>query len=440
MNDVLGLPGNVMKKWSLISAKKRDFLSRVILLLPFCVMLIIAGLNFRLIGDEGPYTIRVVEIFSNEWPFPNIFNYGSSTTPLPYLLFTFIGKIVGFEIWKLRLITLILTILAVNLFYDLCKQQKLPLPLFCALTLSLFPYILFHGFTVYTVCFALFFEILALKYYLVENPTLNDVIKGSIAATLAIFCRQEYLALPVGLLLYELFRIPKGNLFSTIKSRFLLWFILAAPLMLILPLFILWGGTTPPQLQTSSYLTIVPQHINIFPMLIGFYFFPALLSKKLNKLSSSKLLVFFTFLFLAPVFIIFPLNYSDEMAKIAVGTGIIPHGIDIISQYLGSVAGFIIKVFLWMTGVLLMLSQIVDEKLDSLKVKLFSILTAFILLISLTPYVAERYYVLTIAPLILIFNKTKRDWKIYILWLLFLILVSSVFSYWEIYIKSFESW
>jgi len=441
MNNILELTvGKVMKKWSSLSPQKREIFSRLFLLLPFCAMLIVTGLNFRLIGDEGPFTLKVVEGFSKEWPFPNILNYQSSTTPLPYLLFTFWGKIIGFEIWKLRLLPVFLTFFAVNLFYDLCKQYQLPAPLFGALSLLFFPYVFFHGFTVYTVCFALFFEILALRYYLVEKPTLIDLIKGSIAATLAIYCRQEYLALPVGMLLYELFRIPKGNLFSAIKTRFLSWFIYATPLMLILPLFILWRGTTPPQLQTISYLTVVPQHLNFAPIFIGFYFLPALLNKNFIKLGNSKLSVFLIFAILTPLFIIFPLKYSEEISKIAAGTGIIPHGIDLLSRHLGSTAGILVKVLFWMTGILLIIIEVISGSWDSVKTKLFAVLAAFIGLITFTPYVAERYYMISVAPLILIFYKPQRDRRIYLLWLVFLILLSVVFSYWEIHLKSFENW
>jgi hypothetical protein len=440
MNNILELARTATKKWLSFCPQKREIFSRLIILLPFCIMIIVTGLNFRLIGDEGPFTIKVVEKFSNEWPLPNILNYRSSTPPLPYLMFTVFGKIIGFEIWKLRLLTVFLTFFAINLFYDLCKQHKLPSPLLGTLSLLFFPYIFFHGFTVYTVCFALFFEIVALKYYLIENPTLTDLVKGSIAATLAIYCRQEYLALPVGILLYELFRIPKENLFSTVKSRFLNWFVLATPLILILPLFILWQGTTPPQLQVASYLTIVPQHLNFFPILVGFYFFPILLNQNFTKLSNSKLIILIVFLVLTPVFIIFPFTYSDEMAKVAAGTGIIPHGIDLISQYLGSTVSAIVKILLWLIGILLIIAEVISGRRDSIKMRLFAVLTAFIGLITLTPYVAERYYVLAIAPLILIFYKSQRNRSFYLIWLVFLILLSAVFSYWQIHLKSFENW
>jgi hypothetical protein len=218
------------------------------------------------------------------------------------------------------------------------------------------------------------------------------------------------------------------------------WFILAAPLMLILPLFILWRGATPPQLQKASYLTIVPQHLSFFPVFVGFYFLPALLNQNYIKLSNSKLIVFVAFLILLPVFFVFPLTYSEEIAKATVGTGVIPHGINLISQYLGSMVSFIVKILLWLIGTLLVIADVIGGKWDSVRMKLFAVLTAFIGLITLTPYVAERYYMLTVAPFILIFYKSQRDRRIYLLWLVFLILLSAVFSYWQIHLKSFENW
>lgn len=440
MTNILGLPEIVMKKWLSFSPQKQEIFSRLIIILPFCIMLIVAGLNFRLIGDEGPWTVKVVEEFSEEWPFPNILDYQSSTTPLPYLLFTVFGKIFGFEIWKLRLLTVIFTFFAINLFYDLCKQYKLPSPLFGALSLLFFPYIFFHGFTVYTVCFALFFEVLALRYYLTEDPTLKDLIKGGIAATLAIYCRQEYLALPIGMLLYELLSIPKENLISTIRTRLLKWAVLAIPIIFVIPLFILWGGTNPPLQQTEFYLTIVPQHVTFVFIFIGSYFFLAIFNQKLKDLLKLKKIIFIAFLILTPIFIIFPLTYSEEMAKSAVGKGIIPHGIDILTQYAGSAIGVFAKALLWTVGVILVITEVVSNKRDTLKTMLFAIVLVFIGLITLTPYVAERYYILAVAPLILIFYKSQRDWRINLLWLVFLILLSVIFSYWQINLKSFENW
>jgi hypothetical protein len=312
--------------------------------------------------------------------------------------------------------------------------------LFGALGLLFFPYVFFHGFTVYTVCFALFFEVLALRYYLVEDPSLNDLIKGGIAATLAIYCRQEYLALPVGLLLYEFFYISKGNLISAIKTKLLNLIILAMPLMLILPLFILWGGTNPPLQQTEFYLTIVPQHLSFALIFVGFYFLPAILSQNFSNLLKNKMAVFIVFLILTPIFIVFPLTYSEEVEKIAVGKGIIPHGIDLLSQYLGGTVGVIVKVLLWTIGILAILTEVMDRERDSVKMKLFSVLAAFVGLIMLTPYVAERYYIIAVAPLVLIFYKSQRDWRINLLWIVFLILLSAVFFYWQINLKSFDNW
>jgi len=431
---VLGMSEKIRIKWSLLSSQQREAISRLILLLPYCVILIGVGLNFRLIGDEGSFTLKVVEKFSVEWPFPDIINYRSSTPPLPYLIFTAFGKIFGFEIWKLRLLTVFLTIIAINLFYDLCKRYKLPTPLLAALYLLFFPYIFFHGFTVYTMSFGLLFGVLALRYYLSDEASKRNLLAASVAATLAIYSRQEYLALPVAILIYEFFRIPRGKLFSTIKIRFWNWFLLATPLMLILPLFILWRGVSPPDPYVQK-LAIVPQHLNFAPIFVGFYFLPFLFSKNFLELLNSKKIILITFIVLIPVFIIFPLTYSDEMNELAVAMGIIIHGIDLVGKYLGEVMIIIVRIVLWVVGILLILSEVRSNAWDSVKLKLFSILGTFLVLITFTPYVAERYYMLAFAPLVLIFHKSQRDKWISFLWLAFLILLSIAFTYWQIHLK-----
>jgi hypothetical protein len=187
-------------------------------------------------------------------------------------------------------------------------------------------------------------------------------------------------------------------------------------------------------------LTIVPQHLNFFLIFVGFYFLPALLGSNFIKLRNSKMVVLIVFVILTPLFILFPLTYSEEITKAAVGTGIIPHGIDLISQYLGSAIGAFVKVLLWAIGILVIIAKVVNDDRDSVEVKLFAVLAGFIGLIMLTPYIAERYYILAVAPLLLILHKFQRDRRIHFLWLVFLILMSAAFSYWEIQLKSFDNW
>lgn len=438
MYKLFELTENTREKWNSFSPGKREILLRLIILMPFCVMLVVTGLNFRLIGDEGFYHLKVVEKFSSEWPFPDIRDYPSASTPLPYLMLTAVGKIIGFEIWKLRLVTVLLTLLATNLFYDLCRRHKFPSPLLSALSLLFFPYVFFHGFTIYTVCFALFFEVLAMKYYLAESSTPKDLIKGGIAATLAIYCRQEYLALPAGMLLYELVSIPREKPFSTIKTRFLNWAILAMPVISIIPLLILWGGANPPAHQFEYYLTIVPHHLNFAPIFAGFYFLPLLLD--IRWMLNFKYAVLIVILALSPVFIFFPLTFEEWFTQTASAAGIIPHGMDLIRQNLGDTIGVLVKILLWAIGIIFIVAKFAHKEWDPMEKKLFSILSAFLGLAILTPYLADRYYMFAVAPLVLILHRPQRDWKIYLAGLAYLVVLSLFFSYWQIYLKSFDSW
>jgi hypothetical protein len=103
-----------------------DVSARLLLAIPFLAMILVTGLSFRLIGDERSYHIKVINAFATNWPTPNIGDYPSASTPLPYLLWTIYGKAIGFEIWKLRLLAIAVTYLAVNLFYSLCRRHRLP--------------------------------------------------------------------------------------------------------------------------------------------------------------------------------------------------------------------------------------------------------------------------------------------------------------------------
>ena len=78
------------------------------------------------------------------------------------------GKIFGFELWKLRFLTVLISYLGSLLFFRTCQDQKIPSPLLKTLILIFFPYIFLYSFTIYTIhfypllgnlLFAIFFEV-----------------------------------------------------------------------------------------------------------------------------------------------------------------------------------------------------------------------------------------------------------------------------------------
>jgi hypothetical protein len=410
---------------------------RLLLAVPLVAMIGVFGLNFRFIEDEGAFSIKVIEAFADDWPTPNIADYHSSTTPLPYLAFTFYGKIVGFEIWKLRLLTVVITYLTVNMFYGLCKHHNLPYPLVGTLLLLFFPYVFFHGFTIYTVNFALFFGVWSMRYYLLDEATSGQLLKGSMLATFAIYCRQEYLVLPMGMLLFEMAGSWWQESIREMGQRVRRLFVLGLPIILVLPLFWLWKGFTPPMQQGANFIILVPQHLNFLAIFVGFYFLPALIGPHVVEMLRSRRVTLVAGIILLPLYFGFPLVYSESPGRVAAATGIIAHGVDIVGHLLGNTVAFVAMLGLWAVGILIVSGEVVDSARSILKVKLLAMLAGFLFLIMLTPYVAERYYTVMAPVLILLLYRGARHRRMMVAWLMVEVGIAMGFSYWQIALKSF---
>lgn len=409
------------------------FLPRLLLALPYTATILLVGLNFRLIGDEGLFHLKVVGLFANSWPqlWLGLPDYPSASTPLPYLIWTLYGRLVGFDVWKLRLLAVLAAFAATNLFYDLCRQRNMPHPLLSALIFAFFPYAFFHAFTVYTVSFGLLFGVWSLQYYLRETDTHDSLIRAGLLAMLAIYCRQFYIALPLGMLAYRVLQPAHGRILRWQREDLVNWLLLSLPLWAILPLFWLWGGLTPPSHQHDHFTCLVPEHLNFLPILIGFYFLPALLDVWSSRVFKTKAIAGIAFLI--PFYLAFTPVYSEEVGRIAAATGLIVHSLDLLSGAWASLPA-IAQFALWGIGGLI-LAVLISGPIGGEKAKLLACLAAFVVMISLTPYVGERYYLSAVAPLILLTHRLRYHSRLLSLWLVVQIGFSAGFAYWQIVLK-----
>ncbi len=405
------------------------------LAIPFLVVIAVTQLNFRMIGDEGPYHYRVIEQFASTWPTLSIANYPSASTPLPYLLWVLLGKVVGFELWKLRLLSVVVTYAAVCLFEQISRQHHLPHPVLSALTVACFPYVIFHSATIYTVNFGLFFGIWALYYYLHEPLTLSDAIKGSVLATLAVYSRQYELVLPLVMLLYWCLRSFRQNRFHNLGRQTIFAFALALPLIAILPLFALWHGVTPPLHQNDHFIHPIAEHINFVLIFTGFYFLPFLFRAETLTLFRRNAKLLLVFALLIPLYVRFQPIYSEDFTILNASTGIIAHGLSLLGHAAGASLADITQFMLWAFGAVLILSEAARRPWDALRAKLLVYAGIFVTVMIFTPYVAERYYTPLVPVLILLFHRSVSSRKYLVGWLVVLIILSMVFSYWEIALK-----
>jgi len=411
----------------------------VLLATPFLFMLLLTGLNFRLITDESAYHIKVVETFAATWPRIDISNYSSASTPLSYLIMTAVGKSFGFEIWKLRLLSVIATFLATNVFHGICKRIGLPNPLLSSFTFLFFPYVFFFGFTIYPTAIALFFGLAALSVYLRDNATSFDLLKGSALAGLAVLSRQSFLIIPAGMALHELWEWYRSSFKARWRRLIERLLILAIPIMVFVPFLVIWGGFTSPINRADEggtwFLILNPQQLNYILMVLGFYFVPMLLRQESRVLLSFRRTTLPIWAVLLILFYMFPITFDENSGSTQYVGGLIAHGLYVLEHSLGKFAGLSATLGLWAIGAAVLFQGWTIGSADAIRDKLSAIMIMFVLLMLLSPVVYERYYVLLIPMITLVLHRYFRSTKLLTLWVVWQASVAAVVSYWQIAVK-----
>lgn len=419
---------------------RADLLAGLLISIPILAMILITGLDFRLITDEGAFHIKIIESFADAWPRINLTDYRSASTPLSYLLMTAFGKLVGFDIGKLRLLSAIATFLAAYVFYLASRRLGLPYPLLAALILLLFPYVFFFGQTIYPMAIGLFFGVASLFYYLGDEESMEDLVKGSVLASLAVLCRQSFIVIPVGMLLNEGFQLVRqGFQLNSYKVAAKL-FILSVPLLALIPLFVIWGGFTAPANQASEggewFLRLSPQHVNYILMVVGFYFLPLIIRLEGDETEISRRFVIIAVAVLLPIFVLFPVVFlSNVPGQVKPSGGIVIRGLNLMSRSIGANYGYLATMALWMAGLLVFARRWRPLSPDAETRKLSLMVVAFIFLMMASPFVYERYYVILVMLLILILYKSFTSKKLLLLWIGVQAALTAGFSYWQIVLK-----
>ena len=432
--EATGRPNIATWSWE---DKFGDIPAMLLLLLPFVTVALIMGLDFRLVGDEGIFSVRVIEKFASTWPRLNLADYAVTSTPLAYILLTGWGKIVGFEIWKLRLLTSGVTFIAAYVFYKLCKGQRLPYPLVSAFSLLLLPYVFFLGFTIYPENFALLFGVGALYYYLMNGGSPGRMVAGSVLATLAIYCRQSYIVLPATLLGVDLLRRLRRESAPSDRRSYWRPLILSVPILMFIPVYLLWGGATPPMTRVGAggwHFELTLAHLNYILMFVGFYFAPMLLRAQTVALVRTGRYVWLVALGLLAVYLTFPVQLND-VAGHSVVAGVVIHGLDLVGRLTWGGVGAAAKLAIWGIGLLIVLAEWSDGPWTEEKTCLVGVALSYIGLMIVTPLVYERYYEVLVPLLILIMHRTFHSRRVLSWWLAVQVVLAGGFTLWQVVLK-----
>jgi hypothetical protein len=396
-----------MKRFHLNSTLSRH--PFLILSLPFIGFILLTRLSFQPIVDEHLFHLKTIEHFASSFPYFNLKDYPSASGPLPYIVWVMMGKIIGFDLWKLRFLTVLISYLSGVFFYLMCRDEKIPFPLLKTLIFILFPYIFLYSFTIYTMNFTLFWEIFSLRYFLkyVESQSKGDLRWGVIGSLALVFSRQIDVALPVGTLCFFLVEKRLRNLASL--------FACLVPIGGLLLLVIYWNGITPPFCQTAFPLSFKFTQLTLLFTVFGFYLQPIglLEGRKVKGWPASF------FLLLIPYLLIFNVPYPEE------GLGIVYYGIDSVSRIFQGRLSLIGPLYLGMVGGLVFYG-IARSIRESPRPPLASyILLFYILLNSFNSFVYERFYYFAWPLVLLLLPKDVSENRILLMIvLLFLAVIS----------------
>lgn len=302
-------------------------LTLVILLIYILLLavILITGTLKRPFWVDEEHFYRTIIMFSksleksfNEFLF-FIKTYPEMSCPLPFLFFAMIGKLIGFEVWKFRLLMLLISFLTMfvlsRLIWSEIKKSVSMLVLsswslsalviFFLLPIIINPYFIGTSIFIYTDIPALLFLVISMYCFQQRKFFLSGFTAG-----LGIWCRQYLIFLPIGYFAWLLLTCYKKNLIAFISP--LLAF------AMIIPLILLWRGPCP-----SFYGALIPGfHPQIFVytvITLLVYTLPVnwlIISK--NNIGKYLLLG----LLFIPLFILFPpqpLPYTAEWAPATMG-------------------------------------------------------------------------------------------------------------------------
>jgi len=176
-----------------------------VLALPFLVMVVASrGLTApfpaALTADESASHYPTILRFAAEWPRVDLTRYHSVTTPLFHLLMAGLARLVGGDLFKLRLANALIAYLAVLAFHRLLRVHFAPSAgsaLLQALVLALIPYGFANSFVLMTdpLAWLLWFGAMHLTLRLAARPRALDQALLPLCFGAAVLTRQSSLAL-----------------------------------------------------------------------------------------------------------------------------------------------------------------------------------------------------------------------------------------------------
>lgn len=210
------------------------------------IVVIVADLDRPYWGDEAHF-VKTVNSFGEEISIDSLKHYEEMSTPLPFVVYALWGRMVGFEIDRLRLLSILIAMLTYMLFHRLLFEStgSVVASVLGSMFLVAHPYMVGFSIFVFTDMLPIMFLITSLLSIRHDRPWLLGL---SLAG--ALLCRQYFVFLSLAMLAFYVLRLLDKKRTIDIK---MIWATVLAHLPVI-GLFILWGGVTPDNLIKATYL------------------------------------------------------------------------------------------------------------------------------------------------------------------------------------------
>ena len=238
-------------------------------------------------GDESHF-IETIHSFGEEISIQRIKNYKEVTTPLVYIVYALWGRIFGWEIYKLRILSVIIAFIVYFLFHQLLFMifKDLKTSLLTTLFLMLNPYMAGISVFVFTDMLTIFFLLICCFAIIRSN-----LILFLISSSCALLCRQYSIFLigAAGLYYLNKFLVEKkrSDLYMMISSVF--------SIMPLLFLFYLWGGIAPANglhyWNPESKFYYHPENLTVYICMIFVYLFPFIILRWKYFYNNLKVLI-----------------------------------------------------------------------------------------------------------------------------------------------------
>ena len=251
-------------------------------------------------GDESHF-VATVRLFGQGMTLDTIRHYPEMSTPLPFMLYSVWGQLVGFELPALRILSLLIALLSYLLFHRLlfivlCDGT---VAFLATAFLAVHPYMVGFSIFVFTDGLAIMLVITALLAVVRGRPLLLFL---SLAG--ALLCRQYMVYFVLACLgYYTAIAFRRKDTRAVIMA--------AVSLLSMLPLiglFLFWGGFTPDSPLRARYLDtglyFHPSYLVLYIALLSVYLLPVLIARWRELYSRRSVLICLVIsaaYFLAPV-------------------------------------------------------------------------------------------------------------------------------------------